>query len=164
MLRIDPEEFTPKPGARQRILEAGIARQRAIAAAPAVMSQKESEERQACVEAMNTLSAVMFFSASCMFLGIKWRKAPSRLESQQIIDECAAKHGVHLEDISGPRQAACMVHARQEAMYRLYDERKELSMKMICHLLNRGDHTTIVHGIRAHAHRNGLPLLKRERP
>jgi hypothetical protein len=31
MLRIDPEEFTPRPGARQRILEAGVSRQRALA-------------------------------------------------------------------------------------------------------------------------------------
>jgi chromosomal replication initiator protein len=45
-----------------------------------------------------------------------------------------------------------LVHARQEAMYRLRTE-KNLSLSAIGRELGKRDHTTVIHGIKQHKKR-----------
>lgn len=75
---------------------------------------------------------------------------------KQILDEVAAKHGIKLWELQSPRRAVPVVAARQEACYRLRFE-KRLSLPEIGRKLGGRDHTTILHGCRAHARRHKLP-------
>lgn len=85
-----------------------------------------------------------------------------RRTGRQIIHEVAAKHGVGVLDICSPCRTARFVKPRQEACYRIYTE-TTLSMPQVGRLLGGRDHTTVLHGIRAHAAAHGLPVPKRER-
>lgn len=83
---------------------------------------------------------------------------------REILQRCADNHGVTPADIVGDRRFKPIVHARQEAMYRLRDLRtfegaRRFSLPRIGQLLGGRDHTTILHGVRAHEARNGLGLL-----
>jgi hypothetical protein len=75
---------------------------------------------------------------------------------KQILCEVVAKHGIKMWELQSPRRAAPVVAARQEACYRLRVE-KRLSLPEIGRKLGGRDHTTVLHGCRAHAKRNALP-------
>ena len=72
---------------------------------------------------------------------------------QVVLQEVAGKHGCTRADLRSPRRV--FIEARQEAFYRLATE-CSMSLPRIGALMNR-DHTTVLHGIRVHARRNGLP-------
>lgn len=75
---------------------------------------------------------------------------------QRIIAEVAAKHDLTVTSLKGERRTRPFVRARQEAFYRLRAELR-LSFPQIGAIFDR-DHTTVLHGVRSFAERNGLPL------
>ncbi len=80
---------------------------------------------------------------------------PSR-KMRLIAEQVAAKWQVGLKDILGYGRSQPAIAARHEAWYLC---RLELGASLTRIALNFGrDHTTILHGIRAHAKRNGLPM------
>ena len=66
----------------------------------------------------------------------------------EIILDVAAKHRLDPADITGRNRAFAISHPRQEAMARMRDA--GFSTTQIGRVLGRRDHTTIVHGARAH--------------
>lgn len=130
-------------------------------ASPDEFAVKVCERERTSVEAIDMLSTVLAYAAIVLQRGIYLRRSTPKIETQIIIDQVAEKHGVSIEEILGPRMYAYLVEARQEAMYRLYEERPNMSMRHIGACLGNRDHTTVRYGIRAHAKRNRLPLVKR---
>ena len=66
----------------------------------------------------------------------------------QIILDVAAAHDLKPTDITGRNRAFAISHPRQEAMARM--RAAGFSTTQIGRVLGRRDHTTIVHGARAH--------------
>ena len=81
--------------------------------------------------------------------------SPQRV--RRIVMEVCEKHNVSPTEICSEHRSQRIVVARMEACYRL---RKETtwSLPRIGKFLGGRDHTTILHGVRKHAARNGLPL------
>lgn len=77
----------------------------------------------------------------------------ARLTMRQVIADVAEKHGVTVAQLQGSSRERSLSYARQEAMY---EARRitQKSLPLIGQYLNR-DHTTILHGVRAHAARIG---------
>lgn len=80
--------------------------------------------------------------------------SPERV--RRIVMEVCHKHGVSAIEICSEHRSQRIVVARHEACYRL---RKETtwSLPRIGKFLGGRDHTTILHGVRKHAAKNGLP-------
>lgn len=72
-----------------------------------------------------------------------------------IIRQVCDKHGVAKKDIIGPSRVPQVVRARYEAMYRIRHE-LALSLARVGRALGGRDHTTVLHGVREHARRNGV--------
>lgn len=72
--------------------------------------------------------------------------------SREIIHRVATKYGMTTADLIGPARSRWFAYARQEAMYRIRQERG-LSLPQIGAILGGRDHTTVLHGIRCHADR-----------
>lgn len=70
---------------------------------------------------------------------------------REIAQEVASKHGCSLEEFKGARALHSIAHPRQEAMWRMREELGK-SWGEIARFFNR-DHTTIIHGYRAHQRR-----------
>lgn len=88
-----------------------------------------------------------------------FRVIPVRVGSRsisEIIVEVARSHGVSLNDILCAGRSRDIVRIRHEAMY-LCARDTPHSLPAMGRRFCR-DHTTIIHGIRQHAKRNGLPL------
>ena len=155
-LAIYPHELVARPGARQRIRWAERRRQRELAAkaaekpAPIIVHIPIAVERD-LVQALDHASTVLSLAMFCMMNNLR---VPGDV-SQEIIRETAIKHGLEVEDITGPRRRQALVIARHEAMYRIHQERKNMSLPMIGRLFHR-DHTTVLSGIRAHARRAAM--------
>jgi chromosomal replication initiator protein len=66
--------------------------------------------------------------------------------------EVAEKHGVTLEDLQGPSRTQKLATARQEAMARIYATGR-YSTTQVGRFFGGRDHTTVMHGCRAHARR-----------
>lgn len=66
-----------------------------------------------------------------------------------IIAEVAAKHGLSITELKSRDRAWRISHPRQEAMYEL-SKRTRMSLPAIARSLGLTDHTTVIHGIRAH--------------
>lgn len=64
----------------------------------------------------------------------------------QILKIIGSEFGVSAKDIKGERRTAEIAHARQITMYILRDE-LGYTLEKIAKLLNRKDHTTVLHGI-----------------
>ncbi len=78
---------------------------------------------------------------------------------RDIAAEVATHHGITVEALKGPAQHRRIVRLRQEVMFRAYEERwadgrRVYSLPQIGAFLNR-DHSTVIHGIRAHERRLG---------
>ncbi len=80
------------------------------------------------------------------------RHRSSPFPAQTIIHQAARKHSVTVAEMKGAGRYRNIVRARQEAMYRI---RMELgySFPQIAKMLNRSDHTTVMHGFKAHKKR-----------
>lgn len=82
--------------------------------------------------------------------------------AKSILQEVALKHDLTLLQLKAHRRHRRIIHARQEAMYRLYDETC-MSLPRIAKFVGGFDHTTVLHGCRAHARRTGLPPVLNDR-
>lgn len=89
------------------------------------------------------------------FAALKAAKIPTS-SADHIINECCIRHGVSGSEIVSQSRRKHIVRARQEAMYLIYDN-TTLSLPRIGHKLGGRDHTTVLHGCRAHAKRTGAP-------
>lgn len=65
--------------------------------------------------------------------------------------EACENHQITMAQLLSSARSAYIVRARQEVMYRAYRE-LGASLPVIGHFLHR-DHTTVLHGVRAHAER-----------
>ena len=75
-----------------------------------------------------------------------------------ILRDVCERHGVRLADVKGKSRVPRFVLPRHEACYRLKHE-AGLSYGRIGQILGGRDHSTVMHGARMHALRNGLPEL-----
>lgn len=71
-----------------------------------------------------------------------------------IVREVCEKHSVSIAEIIGNRRARHLVIARHEAFHRLSTE-TTMSLPQIGYRMGGKDHTTVLHGIRAHKKRMG---------
>jgi hypothetical protein len=74
----------------------------------------------------------------------------------QVIREVAEQRGVHIRDILGPSRMRRFAWPRQEAMFEAYVQCPHASYPAIGRILGDRDHTTILHGVRAHCERSGI--------
>lgn len=72
--------------------------------------------------------------------------------TMRIIREVSAKHGVSVADMMSESRKRPIVHARQEAFYRVKNERG-YSLNQVASVFGSFDHSTLIWGIRAHAKR-----------
>ena len=86
-------------------------------------------------------------------IGPKFPK--SRMSVTEILEEVALKHGISVDTILQKSRKQELAHARQEAMYTMA-LRTNLSYPAMGSFLGGMDHTTVLHGIKAHCNRNGL--------
>ena len=77
---------------------------------------------------------------------------------QEVLDEVCATHGMRPSDLRSKCRAKPLIPARFEACYRLKAE-SHLSWGQIGRMLGGRDHSSIIHGAKMHACRNGLPVL-----
>lgn len=73
---------------------------------------------------------------------------------REVLGEVSQAYGIGEEDLVGESRRKAIAHARQEAMWRLrhrlaLDGRPRHSLLEIGRVFNR-DHTTVLHGLRAH--------------
>lgn len=68
---------------------------------------------------------------------------------RRIIAEVAERHGLTAAHLIGRQLIRAVVLARQEAMWELR-QRTKLSTPQIGHLLGDRDHSTVLHGAKAH--------------
>jgi chromosomal replication initiator protein len=72
-----------------------------------------------------------------------------------IAADVAGKYGISIDALRSRDQTHDIAHPRQEAMY-LMHKTGRYSMPQIGRYFGGKDHTTVLHGIRAHAKRAGL--------
>lgn len=81
---------------------------------------------------------------------------PARRSMRSILDEVAAKYGLTVEQLRSHGQPGdrdwYVAHPRQEAMWMMWQQ-EHLSLPRIGRFLGGRDHTTILHGCRAHEKR-----------
>lgn len=73
--------------------------------------------------------------------------------TRQVIARVAAEHGVPSTMLTGNRRTRQAYVARQQAMWEIRRERPHLTLKVIGRAFGGRDHSTISHGVRAHAAR-----------
>lgn len=76
---------------------------------------------------------------------------PARQTPRQIIERVARRHGLTFEEITQPSTRST-ARSRQEAMWELRRHTR-LSLPQIARQVGVKDHTTVLHGIRAHGKR-----------
>jgi chromosomal replication initiator protein len=84
-----------------------------------------------------------------------WRgliAVPLRTSWKVVAQEVAGRHGVSLEELIGPSRLRVIAHARQEAFFVLYESGRATTPQ-IGRWFGGRDHTTVIHGIRAHKRR-----------
>lgn len=80
----------------------------------------------------------------------------SRTTSREIIADFCLRNDLSVKDILGPSRMRYVAWPRQELMYEIYTRCPHLSLPAIGRVLGGRDHTTILHGIRAHCEREGV--------
>jgi hypothetical protein len=75
--------------------------------------------------------------------------------------DVARAHGVCLADVCGPSRLRHLVRARQAVMHRLVHVDR-FAVSEIGRFLGGRDHTTVLHGVRAHAARSGAPFITQQ--
>lgn len=86
---------------------------------------------------------------------------PVRILRSVLVD-VAARNGLDVEDLTGKVRLRSVTLARQEAMW-LAHANTTLSLGQLG-IKFKAHHTTILHGIRAHAARHGLPAKREVSP
>lgn len=81
-------------------------------------------------------------------------------KARAIAEQVARSHGLHFRDIASSSQAAPVVRARDEAVYRIAAD-TGLSQTAMGRLFGDRDHTTIHAAIRRHARLSGQPMPRR---
>lgn len=81
----------------------------------------------------------------------------ARPRMRDILKDVAKRHGFNKRDLIGARQTRDVCAARQEFCY-LARTQADKSYPQIGRFLGNRDHTTIIHAVRQHAKRWGLPL------
>tara|TARA_R110002126_G_scaffold81733_1_gene201125 strand:- start:342 stop:701 length:360 start_codon:yes stop_codon:yes gene_type:complete len=79
-----------------------------------------------------------------------------RTSVADIVRETAAKHGLSVTLILSKDSRRALAWPRQEAMYRVFTECPHISYPEAGRRLGGRDHTTILHGVKAHCKRNGV--------
>lgn len=85
---------------------------------------------------------------------------------REIASEVAHRHGLTLEDLKGPSRRQEISQPRQEAMALMCAERR-WSLPQIGRFFGGRDHTTVIHGVRAHQRRteaDSIPNGPHEKP
>jgi chromosomal replication initiator protein len=130
----------------------------AQAAVEAEREAKEAAEAERAAEVSRRRAA-----AVASYRVIEVRLDGVRNSIASIIRATAAKHGLTTTDLVGRSRALhTVIPARQEAMYLCAND-TPYGMPEIGKAFDR-DHTTVLHGIRKHCERNGLPLPRGMQP
>ena len=79
-----------------------------------------------------------------------------RTSVADIVRETAAKHGLSVATLLSQNRQRAYAWPRQEAMYRIFTECPHISYPEAGRRLGGRDHTTILHGVKAHCQRNGI--------
>lgn len=74
-----------------------------------------------------------------------------------ILREVAVEHGLTIAALTGPNRQTHITKPRHQAYYRAFTECPHLSYPEIARRIGGRDHTTILHGVRAHCERIGQP-------
>lgn len=82
------------------------------------------------------------------------RVSPSQA-TRDIIKAVADRHKVSMADMMSESRQYWITHPRHEAMYEVFVQRPKLSYPEIGRLFGR-DHTSVLHGVRAHCGRIGV--------
>lgn len=77
---------------------------------------------------------------------------PARSTAKRIIAQVAEQHGLTAAELLGATRVRSIAYARQEAMWRISRELGR-SLPEIGRMMGGRDHTTVLHGIRAHERR-----------
>lgn len=80
-----------------------------------------------------------------------------RVNGRDLMRDVAKKHGIATSALVSGNKARAYAWPRQEAMYELFTQCPHLSLPAIASIVGVSDHTTVRHGIAAHAERAGLP-------
>jgi len=72
-----------------------------------------------------------------------------------ILQEVAEDYGLTIAALKGQDRSRHITQPRQEAYYRAFVECPHVSYPEIARRIGGRDHTTILHGVRAHCERNG---------
>jgi chromosomal replication initiator protein len=86
-----------------------------------------------------------------------------RVLARDIIRTVAEAHAISVNDLVCASHSRALVLARHEAAYEIARITR-LSLVQIGKALGGRDHTTVLHAIRMHAQRSGLPLLRGLKP
>lgn len=78
----------------------------------------------------------------------------------RLLANVAAKHGVLVADMRGPRRSGRILAARHEYYYRAYMHHRGKTLTQIADVCGK-DHSTVYTGARLHADLHGLPFVKR---
>jgi hypothetical protein len=81
----------------------------------------------------------------------------------EIAQEIADFYDVTMVELCSERRTGIIVEARHACFYAVSAERPDMSLPEIGRRLGGRDHTTVLHGIRRHAERHGLPLPGRHK-
>jgi chromosomal replication initiation ATPase DnaA len=110
-------------------------------AANIALSQKHAATAEAVVSAEREAQVDALIVAAARVRTVPtWKK---------ILRETADAYGLSVEEICGYRRIVPYVRARQQAMWRMKTE-LGMSMPEIGRRIGNKDHTTVLHGIRAH--------------
>jgi len=74
-----------------------------------------------------------------------------------ILQEVAEDYGLTIAALKGQNRSRHITKPRQEAYYRAFVECPHVSYPEIARRIGGRDHTTILHGVRAHCQRIGKP-------
>lgn len=84
------------------------------------------------------------------------RKEHMRQSVANILREVADKYGLTVAALTGQQRFRHIAQPRQEAYYRAFTECPHCSYPEIARRIGGRDHTTILHGVRAHGARIGV--------
>ncbi|MEY4932683.1 MAG: hypothetical protein RLZZ403_1003 [Pseudomonadota bacterium] len=85
-----------------------------------------------------------------------WVQSTPRKHWRDILVEVSEEYGISIEAIQSGKRPTRIVAARQAACYRMRAE-SQMSLPQIGRVLGGRDHTTVLHGCKAHARRHNLP-------